>query len=115
VFASCVVDEDVEAAEGVDGEGDRRPDLVLLRHVGADEGGLALGRLDQPDRLGSAGFIEVIDGNGRASLAERTCDRAAGSARPGTGHEGDLASNLHGYAPNPSSAAATRRGSVLRL
>ena len=122
--AACVVDEDVEPAERVDGELDRPADLVFPGDVSADEGGPASGRFDQVNRLEPAGLLEVVDNDGSLTLSERSCDRPtrAGGAR--SGDEGDLSLKLHarelprerhGYARKPSSALATSLGSVLRL
>ncbi len=121
---ACVVDEDVEAAVGTDRELDGCPDFVFARDVRAHESGFASSLLDEPNGLGSALLVEIVDNDRGAPTAERSRDCAAGAACTRSRYERDLSFDLHGrgiprerrgYARKPSSAAATSLGSVLRL
>ena len=120
--AACVVDEDVEAAEGGDRKLDCCPDLVFARDVRPHESGFATSLRDEPNGFGSALLVEIVDDDRRASVAERSCDGAAGAAGARSRDERDLPLDLHkrrttprDYARKPSSAAATSLGSVVRL
>ena len=71
------VDGEVEAAVGVHGGLDHGLDLVVPRHVRADEDRLAAGRLHEVDGLLPAGLRDITDDDPAAGRGEGEGDRPA--------------------------------------
>jgi hypothetical protein len=92
--AACVVDQDVEAAEGLLGAAEREGHLLLDADVGAQEERPASARFDALDRLGSAALVDVRDGDCGALARKAERDRAA-DARTRTGHVRRPARKVH--------------------
>ncbi len=113
--AAGVVDEDVEAAQPVDGFGDEPLDVGGLRNVGMEEfGGSAFG----PD-VGDDGFTGllagvVLDADDRTAMAERPGGGGADSGR-GTAHQYllplEIIEVMHGSFSWSSVAGSRRRRS----
>ena len=70
-------DQDIEAAEGVDGEADGGGDGRLLHDRRVDEGGLAAGSGHVGDGLLAAGVVDVGDDHRGAFRGERIDARAS--------------------------------------
>jgi hypothetical protein len=88
--AAGVVDDDVEAAEGLFGLGEKPGDVGGFADIGLDGEGLAAGGGDAGDDLrGGGGVARVVDDDGRAFGGEAGGDGGADAAG-GTGDEGDF-------------------------
>jgi hypothetical protein len=89
-----VVDEDVQAAEAVDGGGDHRVGVLPAADVRPLDQGTAGAASVQSLGDGAAGLdIEVCDQNGGARLVEAFGD-AASDAHRAAGHDRDLAGEV---------------------
>ena len=69
-----VVDQDINAAERIDGRGHRRVDAVLICHVHLDRDG---GVTDIRGGLAGAGDIDIGDGDPRAFAGIDLCEMTA--------------------------------------
>ena len=94
-----VVIADVEAPEALDRLVEERPHRLVVRYVRADERRLAARALDERDRLGPGGLVDVVHHDPRALLGkEGSCGSPEPAAR--AGDEADLAvQERHGRLP----------------